>query len=668
MSLAVAQAFAPTYQALPSYLKRSAVAISPRFPRDGVMAAGPASGTTGLVGTITPVRSAIEAGNWGASLALWSYTDQAASLGYASPAAFVTEMTAAGVRTQGTTNTRAANSSTGPFMQDAGGSDWSAGSNPNRPALNAGQPSPLASRISISIDYMPANDPTNTQTPKLATMAMQMAAGCFGLHMDDPRSQAAYSGWRGIASTYDITSQGCDFSATARAGFTTWLGANTSTSDRTAVGLPASLAGFDILTWLKANKASIMFSANQVDSTAVDNYLFRTSISNDSALRTILLTWMNKFLRADHAGYVGQVRTQLAGAPLSLNYFQASPCEFMSWQARQASQLWDFAVAETSPPYWADISGFTVGSASWLTARESQCARQHLNAVTCDLSGLRAYFEHKPTALNAAPARVVTQLLRQSIMQSLMEGSTPVVPIDCFMTVNDDKDQGVNVDGYRFWGSTANFGNCFSFLAANAAVIDGYEKCATVFVAVHDDAFPFYSGTQGPRFYTLMDRLAELWRRDVDYHLLPVGSADGLMPLDPLRSVETAAPLIIRLQDDADYYTHLGRLAGTRCRKWSAAAADEAVGHSPARSTNPNVRVVARYNASARRVSLHVHNYGMNSDGTPAPQTVTLLWNWEPPKSIASVTRLGEGSRTATFVNGAVQISLTEYAIVNFAV
>lgn len=668
MSLALASSFAPTYAALPAYLSRSTVVISPRFPRDGTVTGvgGQTIGTDGATGTIIPERSALEAQAWGASVALWSYTDSATALGFASQSAFIAEFASAGIQIQGTTNTRAVSSSIGPFMQDAGGSDWSAGSAPTRPLVGGNPQSPSASRITISIDYMPAADVTNTQTPKLATVASQMSSGCFGIHMDDPRAGAAYSHWPGITSLYDNVGQGADFSPTAITGFTAWLAANTTSAQRVALGLPSSTAGFDILAHLKTNYASIMFTPGQDNGTLVDNYRFRTTLSTNSTLRSIMV-WHSRFLRDDHASYVQALRTQMAGAPLSFNAFNFSPMEMLSWIGRRSPQLWDFAVAETAPPYWVDLSSYSVGSASFNTARESQAARQKMNAAVCDMVGLRAYFEHKPTALNTAPARVVTQLMRQSIMQTLMDGATPVIPIDVFLTTNDEKSQGVSVDGFRYWGSRENFKDCFDFLKANASLIDSYEKLAVVHVAVHTDAWPFYAGTQGPKFYILMDRLAELWRRDVDYHFLPVGSVDGLLPTDPVRAIETTAPIIIRLQDDADYYAHLGRLSGPKCRKWSTKVADEAMGFSPVRSTNPYVRASARYNAAAGRVSVHLHNYAVNADGTPNPQTTTLLWSWGGA-GVGEVVRLGESATSVNLVSGHGEVALTEYAIVNFSV
>lgn len=670
MSLTLALAFAPQYAALPPYLAAlSAVPISPRFPRAGGTTNGMVIGTNGTSTTHTPVRSVIEAQQWGATVAEWCYTDLAASYGYASPAALVSEFSAAGIPIQGTTNTRAANPSTGAFMQDAGGSNWSAGSNPDRPLVGGLAQSPAKSRIGITIDYMPAADAAGTQAPKLASIATQMAAGCFGLHMDDPRGGAAYSGWRGITSPYDITSQGCDFSPTARAGFTAWLSANTTAAERTAVGLPSSLAGFDILAWLTTNRASLMFTPGQDNPAAVDNYRFRIGISADESLRTILLRWLNRFLRDDHAAYVQQVRLQLAGAPLSLNFWSASPTEYLSWHTRRAPRLFDFAVAETAPPYWSEVSGNTVGSPAFHAAREAQNARQHLNATTCDAVGLRAFFEHKPTSLTDAPARVVVQMMRQSIMQTVMEGASPVVPIDVFMTTSDDLSQGVSVDGYRYWGSVADYGNCFAFIRANAPSLDGYVKLATVHLLAHSDSWPFHSGSQATRFGSLMQRLAELWRRDVDYHWLMVGAADGLLPADPPRGVETTAPLIIRVQDDTDYYAHLGRMGAPNARRWSTAAAAEAMEYSPVRSLSPWVRATARYNPTAGRVSVHLHNYRMNSDGTPRPETTVVRWNraFGTP-GVASVTRLGEAPGTVDLSRGFGQVTLREYAILNFAV
>lgn len=667
-NLSVAQGFIPTYRALPAYLRLNSVVISPRTPRSGSTAANPASGITGAAGTITPARSVVEAQNWGADYAAWCYVSAAVSSGYASSAAFVAEFTAAGIPVQGTTNTSPVNPSTGPFMQDLAANDWSiANSNPLRPLLSIGGPqNPLYQHTAISIGYMPAADPTNTQTPKLADIATQQSAGILGLHMDDPRGPAAFSGARGIDASGDTNTQGCDFSATARAGFTTWLGTNTTSAQRTAVGLPASLAGFDIKAWLITNYPAILYGANQVAPTEIDNYLFRVNVRNYEALRTVITTWLGQFLRSDHADYVAQVKAQLGSAPLTFNAFNISPMELLNWIGRQVPQSFDLAVAETAPPYWSDLSAYTVGSAPFLAAREAQCARQHMNSAMCDFMGLRALFEHKPTALNTAPARVVKQLLRQSIMQSVMEGSVPIVPVDVYMTTSDEKSQGVGVDGYRFWGSTADYKDCFDFIKANGSLLNGFEKVAAVHVAVHSESWPFYSGTPGVKFFALMSRLAELWRRDVDYHFVIAGSSEGLLPTDPPRAVETTAPLIIRVQDDNDYYTHLGRLTGKNCRGWSAKACDEAMGSSPVRSTNANVRATCRYNATTGRYAVHLHNYALNADGTPAPQTTTLIFNWGTPGT-ASVVRLGESATSASFARGAASITLTEFAIVNFA-
>lgn len=667
-NLDLARSFVPAYRPLPSYLRLNSVVISPRTPRSGAAAANPASGITGAAGTITPARSVVEAQNWGADYAAWCYVSAASANGYGSSAAFVAEFTAAGIPVQGTTNTSPVNPTTGPFMQDLAANDWSlANTNPLRPTLSIGGPqNPLYQHTAISIGYMPAADTTNTQTPKLADIATQQSAGIQGLHMDDPRGPAAFSGARGIDAAGDTSSQGADFSATARAGFTAWLIANTSTAQRTAVGLPTNLSGFDIKAWLIANHPDILYGANQVDPAAIDNYLFRTSIRTKEALRTILTTWFGQFLRSDHADYVAAVKAQIGSAPLTFNAFNVSPMELLNWIGRQIPQSFDLAVAETAPPYWSDLSAYTVGSASFLAARETQCARQHMNSAMCDFMGLRAMFEHKPTALNTAPARVVKQLLRQSIMQSVMEGSVPIVPVDVYMTTSDEKSQGVDVDGYRFWGSPADYKDCFDYIKANGALLNGFEKVAAVHVAVHSESWPFYSGTPGVKFFSLMSRLAELWRRDVDYHFVIAGSSEGLLPTDPPRSVEVTAPLIIRLQDDNDYYTHLGRLSASNCRPWSVAACDEATRYSLVRSSNPNVRATARYNASTGRVSVHLHNYALNADGTPAPQTTTLLWRGGTAGT-ASVTRLREAPSTVELSKGYAMVTLREFAIVNFA-
>lgn len=665
----LAQAFMPALTAVPAYLDRDCIAVSPRFPRNGSSAAGPASGITGAAGTIVPQRSVAEAQAWGATVAVWSYTDIAGSYGYASPAAFVGEFTAAGIPIQGTTNASAVDDILGPFAYDAGGSQWKTGAAPNRPALTVGQPSPLASRVPLSISYLPAADQTNTRTPKLAKIATQMAAGCFGLHFDDPRGSASNAGWRGIGPGYDLASQGCEFSTTGIAGFTAWLTANTTSAERIAVGLPSSMAGFDYLAWLKANRASIMFSPNQVDGAAVDNYLFRTSISNDEALRVSYLRWMGSFLRDDHLTYLAQIRAQIGTVPLSHNFYAASPMEYASWHVRRPGHPWTFAISEMPPNYWSDVSAYAVNSSAFFDARMLHVGMRSLTMASHDMAGQLALVENKPTAPNAAPARVLKQMLRQSMVDTAARGGVPVAPYDVFLSTGGSKSQGVDVDGYRFWGAVADYGDIPQFLRANGALLRGYEKMAVVHLAVHGDSFPFHEGSQATRYDALCARIAELEKRDVAYHLLPVGAADGLLPLDPVRAVETAAPIIIRLQDDADYYGHLGRLSASNCRRWSTAAADEAMAYSPVRSLNPYVRATARYNAAAGRVSVHLCNYALNADGTPKPQTTIVRWNADfGAAGVASVVRLGEAPGTVDLSRGYGQVTLREYAILNFAV
>lgn len=662
-NLSVASSLAPVYAATPAYIKRSAVPFSPRFPMPGGTTNGLTIGTNGTSTTYTPIRSALEAQAWGATVAVWSYTDRAASLGFASPAAFIAEFTAIGVPIQATTNSSAVSDAVGPFAKDIAGYDFSPSGASPRPAPLTG---PNINRAATTISWAPANDAAGTKTPKLATITAQIAAGASMLHQDDPRGLAALCGFRGNLSGNDITSQAADFSATAIAGFPAWLSANTTSAQRTAVGLPSDPTGLDIKAWLDTNYNSIMHSPGQSNPLLVDGYLMRTSISANENLRTILLKWYAQYLRDDQYDYLQDVKTT-AGVPLSCNLYAASPMDFMTWIGRKTPQVWDFAISEVPPPYWSQISGNTVGSAAWMLTRWAQTAAQHMQMMMADWCGLLCLCEHKPTAPNTAPARVVTQLMRQSIMQTVMEGHVPVVPADIFMTTGDARDQGVSVDGYRWWGSTANFGDLFAFIKAQASLIDSYEKLATVHVAVCNDSWPFSEGGSATRYDAMCARLGELWRRDVDYHFLPVGEAAGSLPEAPNRTRETTAPIIIRVQDDADYMSYLGRLAGPKFRRWSTAAADEAMGHSPVRSTNVNVRAMARYNAAAGRISVHLHNYAVNSDGTPLAQTTTLLWNWGGA-GVATVTRLGESATTVDLSSGSAQVSLTEYAIVNFAV
>lgn len=662
-NLSVASSLAPVYAATPAYIKRSAVPFSPRFPMPGGTTNGLTIGTNGSTTTYVPIRSALECQAWGATVAVWSYTDRAASLGFASPAAFISEFTAIGVPIQATTNSSAVSDALGPYAKDIAGYDFSAAGASPRPAPLTG---PTINRAATTVSWAPANDTAGTKTPKLATITAQIAAGASMLHQDDPRGIAALAGFKANISANDATSQAADFSATAISGFPAWLSANTTSAQRTAVGLPADPTGLDITAWLETNYSSIMHSPGQTNPLLVDGYLFRTSISANENLRTILLKWYVTYLRDDQYSYLQSVKST-SGVPLSCNFFAATPLDFMTWLARKTPAVWDFAISEVPPPYWSQISGNTVGSAAWMLTRWPQAANQHMQMVMADWCGLLCLCEHKPTAPDEAPPRVVKQMLRQSIMQSVMEGHVPVVPADVFMTTGDARDQGVTVDGYRFWGAVADYVDLFTWIKSQASLIDSYEKLASVHVAVCNDSWPFSEGGSATKYDTLTARLGELWRRDVDYHFLPVGEESGTLPEAPNRTRELNAPLIIRVQDDADYMSYMGRLSGPKFRRWSNAAADEAMGYSPVRSTNANVRATARYNATAGRVSVHLHNYAVNSDGTPLAQTTTLLWNWGGA-GVADVVRLGESGTAVDLSGGSAQVTLTEYAIVNFAV
>lgn len=664
MSIALAMAFAPVYAAPPASIYHGCTPISPRFPMPGGTTNGLTVGTNGSTTTYVPIRSAIEAQQWGATVAVWSYIDRAQALGYSSAAQLVGEFAAAGIPMQATTNAQPADTSAGPFALDIAGYEF-------KQSVASPRPAPLTSptatgRGTVNIPWMPANSST-ARTAKLAQIATQTAAGATLLHMDDPRGVVSLAGFNAHIPQRDLTSQTADFSSTALAGFPAWLTANTTSAQRTAVGLPSDPTGLNLLDWLEANHASVMHSAGQTNPLLVDAYLFRVSVSSNPSLRTVM-RFYSEYLQDDQTAWLQTVKST-AGVPLSLNLYAASPLAYMSWTVRQPTQLFDFAISEVPPPYWTPLSAHTIGSLNWMAVRWTQCAEQHAQMAMADRAGLLCLCEHKPTAPSVAPARVVKQLLRQSIMQTVMEGHIPVVPIDVFMTTGDPRDQGVTTDLYRFWGSVADYGDLFAFIRANAHLLQGYDKLATVHLAGHNDSYPFRDGDAAAvaRYDAISARLAELWLRDVPYHWLTVGEPTGTLPEVPPTLAETRAPLIIQVQEPGEYMSYTGRLSGPRCRRWSTQAANEAMGYSPVRSVSPYVRATARYNASARRVSVHLHNYAVNTDGTPAPQTTTLLWNWGGAGT-AVVTRMGESGGTVDLSSGSASVSLTEYAIVNFAV
>lgn len=668
MSLALALALLPAYATFPGW-RASMTGISTRFPFDGVSPSLPASGITGLAGTITPRRSAAEVAAWGADSVWWTYAELAPIRGFPSSAAYIAELRAAGATTvQVTTNTSSPSIALGPHAKDLAGTDWSAGSNPPRPTLASGS-YPVGQeyqRVPITVTMMRWSDQAGTINPKLAIVAGQLSEGGASVQLDDPRGAVGSAGFRGPVLFYDLAPQGVDFSDTAIAAFAVWLGANTTVAERTALGLPSSTAGFDVKAWLVANYPASVNNGNQVVPSAIDQYLWRTGVSANAVQREVFLGLYNRYQRAASTDYIAQLRAALGSAPLTGNFWQGSPLEFISGQFRKG--LFNGAIAETAPPYWANISAHAIGSTAWQDARYLQIARQRMNARTYDLCGLRALVEHKPTSLKDAPPRVLRQIMRQSCLQSVSEGTSPMPPIDVFMSVNDSTSQGVDVDGYRFWGSVADYGDIWTFIRANAGALDGYEKLALVHLAAHNGTFPFQDGSGAVRYQAVLARLAQLLLRDADYHWLTVGEEGGMLPQDPAPLAMSAAPLIIRVQDDSDYYTHLGVLSRGQCRQWSRAAADEAMDYSPVRSLSPWVRATARYSPTAGRVSVHLHNHRINSDGTPRPETTIVRWNraFGTPVGSATVTRLGEAPGTVQVAPGYWQVTLREFAIVNF--
>lgn len=665
MSIALALSFTPVYGVWPVDVYRSCVPISLRFPMPGGTTSGLTIGINGTSTTYVPIRSALEFVAWGATSLQWTYADRASSLGYASTAAFVAEFTALGARVQGTLNSSAVSESTGPFAQDLSGFNFSAsGASPRPPPLA----SPTINRQTTSISWAPANDPTGTRTPKLTAAAALLSAGCTSLHQDDPRGTGSFPGFRAHRPERDLTSQAGDFSPTAVAGFPAWLTENTTSAQRVAVGLPSSAAGLDITAWLETNYSSALHSAGQTNPALIDSFLFRTTTNLYDSLRDVMAFYA-RYLRDDQYAWLLQLKAAI-NVPLSCNFYAATPLDFMSWITRKLPKVWDYAISEIPPPYWARLSPYVVGSDAFITGRYEQAATQHLQLVMADLSGLLCLCECKPTAPNQAPARVVVQILRQSIMQTVMEGHVPMPPVDVYLSTGGGRNQGVSIDGYRFWGSTADYKSCFDFIKSKAKYIDGYEKMAIVHVAVSNDSFPFSEGDAAAmaRFDAMFSRLAELWVRDVDYYLMPVGEASGNLAQSPDGTIERTAPIIICLQDTGDYMSAVGRMTGSKYRQWGTAACDEAMRYSPVRSTSPNVRAIARYNASTGRVSVHLHNYAINGDGTPKPQTTTLIWRWGVPTSTAIVIRLGESGSIVDMSRGFAQVTLTEYAIINFAV
>lgn len=673
--LQTALLFRPAYVPNAWGLTRTSRVMSSRFPFVGGTTSSLTIGTNGTSTTYVPIRTALELAAWDATHDAWCYADRAVAQGYASIKEFVDEVRAVGCRLQGTTNSAAIDETNGPFAIDLCGYPFESiffqtNISP-RPALLSGVPrDPLLNRQDTP-SYGPVYNTTHWDG-KAAAVAAQVAAGCTALQHDDPRAAAGFAGFTADRLENDLTSQICDYSTTALAGFPAWLSANTTAAQRTACGLPSDPTGLNYKDFLVANFESFLKSGPggnlQVDPSALDGHLFRTSVRTNANLRTHQAYYAS-YMRKATADQIRD-RANRAGVPMSLNMYAASPQDYMLWVGRMNPQPVTFVVTEIPPPYWDQISAYTVGSSDFHNARWLQCGRQSCQIAMSDMVGLFSVYEIKPTAPNQAPPRVLKQILRHSQMQTFAEGHLPIFPTDVYLANAGTRDQGTDVYNYRFWGAVADYKDVWDFITQNAQYVEGYEKLAAVHVVCSSSSFPFYEGATEAKFDALSARFGELFRRDIGFHMMVVGNNPGAPDEPPNRFVEANAPIIIRLQDDKDYGNYMGSVSGPKYRGWGAASLDEAMNYIPVRSTNETVRAFARYNAQAGRVSIHLINYGMNADGTPKPQTTTLIWNraFGTPAGHATVVRQNEAAGTVDLSRGFGQISLLESAIVNFAV
>jgi len=673
--LQTAWSFRPTYIPNGWGLTRTSRVMSSRFPFVGGTTNSLTIGINGTSTTYVPIRTALELAAWGATHDAWCYADRAVAQGYASINSFVAEVQAVGCLLQATTNSAAIDENTGPFALDIAGYPFESiffNSNISpRPTLLSGVPrDPLLNRQDTP-SYGPVYN-TAHWNGKQALVDVQVAAGCTALQHDDPRAAAGFAGFTADRLENDLTSQTADYSAAAITGFPAWLAANTTAAQRTACGLPSDPTGLDYKAFLVTNFESFLKAGPggnlQVDAAALDGHLFRTSVRTNANLRTHQSFWAT-YMRKAVADQIRDRATR-SSVPMSLNMYAASPQDYMLWIGRLNPQPVTFVVTEIPPPYWDQISAYTVGSSDFHNARWLQCGRQSCQIAMSDMVGLFSVYEIKPTAPNQAPPRVLKQILRHSQMQVFAEGHLPIFPTDVYLANAGTRDQGTDVYNYRFWGAVADYKDVWDFITQNAQYVEGYEKLAAVHVVCSSSSFPFYEGATEAKFDALSARFGELFRRDIGFHMMVVGNNPGSPDEPPKRTVETNAPIIIRVQNDGDYGNYMGSVSGPKYRGWSTATLDEAMDYIPVRSTNDTVRAFARYNAQAGRVSVHLVNYAMNTDGTPKPETTILRWNrrYGSPVSVANVVRLGEAPGTVDMTPGYAQVTLREYAIVNFAV
>lgn len=567
----------------PQAPKRSAVMLTPRVPRHAgdVITNGGSSGS----GNYTCPRSALdEALAWGADNIGWCYFS-------AANAADVNSWKAAGLPVHGTINTSPSAPGTAVLPTDWAGNSWSAGSSPARPAPFQAQ----AQRMSAWIDFSTLCD-TDEAARKIAEATVYAGMGAASIQVDDPRDMMP---WIAQSMTHPKMA----------IGFRAWLLANTTLSDRTAAGLPTTLPT-DLVAWLTTDNTCPWYSWFHTGLTVpanIDAYagrvrVYQLTAEPDRRPYQIFAVWYGQYMRDTINGVYASIKAA-SGLPMSGNLFRADPAKEKRW----LSSSFDWAVFEGAEPTYPYA----------LSTRMDDITKDWISVLTLDAEGKQAVAQWIPIKPNAASAQLVVTVGRQTIAQYYAWGVSPTPPWDVYMQAQ----QGVSVDGYRFFGSPVDYADLFAFAKSKASLLDGYYAIPDIGVLAASDQFPdALTSGQETQYATMLGRMKSLMQAGI--RLLLQRHSSEWEVVTPAKSM----PYSVSLSGAHEYRAFAGQAAN-----WAESWDQVDVGGLASKYARVLVSgagagaVLAwpRYNPTTGKAVVHLTSYLLSGDA-PQQTSVTL--------------------------------------------
>lgn len=607
-------------------------------------------GTSGSGNITIPRGTLAEAQAWGADWCLWTYPRRSSDSDAVIDLAPVATLKAAGIRVGLAINTSKPQAGTvngivfsaGEQLLDLAGNPYNSTVFLRPPPNDTGPPAPDGrtnqQRSAVSINVGNMLDRVNTANRKLAEAAVYAAAGIDTLQLDDPRS---------VMNEPMFT--GSLYSATIVLGFRNWLVANTSSSQRTAVGLPSSpAADWNLRDWLLTNYAAVFTGPSGVAPTTSTPELMDLRVGNDIlwrwattapavVFRTVFQDWFYRYIREDFYSLYSDLRSQLGDLPLSNNFYLASPAQWTNWYATHPA--WDFALAEASLPTW--------GGSYSVSDRTSDLARRALIAGSTVAFAKQPCFVLGPAPPNTVNATLVTTMLRQDMAMAWALGANPVAPWDVYM----QEDQGVDVTGYRFMSDPANFVDLYQWVKANTALIEDAVAVPQVGLAFAADSYPneYGSAAEIAAFARLLAVVKSATDNGVPFAVLVTGS--DWLDVEPDADLALNLPLVVKVSGGAAYkaipaFLSYPNVVASGGVDWT----DLRDTYSPlilSGAGAANCRAVTRYSPSRNALMVHVLNFAVASNVTDNQSVTVTVPAWVGAAGVTAHELTGSAAFTS---------------------